>query len=59
MEITEVLEDALARTLSPEGEDVDQLRALCTGLLGMLVAHRQRGSDLVYAAYELDLGGET
>jgi hypothetical protein len=28
-------------------------------LLGLLVRHRQRGSDLVYEAYELDIGGET
>jgi hypothetical protein len=38
---------------------VDKIRDLGTLLLGVLVRHRQRGSDLVYEAYELDLGGET
>ena len=40
-------------------EDVDRVRDLGTALLGRLVRHRQRGSDLVYEAYEFDIGGET
>ena len=47
-----------ART-SESKEDVDGVRRLGTALLGLLVRHRQRGSDLVYEAYELDIGGET
>lgn len=39
--------------------DVDRLRDLGTALLGRLVRHRQRGSDLVFEAYEFDVGGET
>ncbi|MGZ4494930.1 MAG: hemerythrin domain-containing protein [Nocardioides sp.] len=39
--------------------DVGRVRALGTALLGRLVRHRQRGSDLVYEAYEVDVGGET
>ena len=39
--------------------DVDRVRDLGTALLGRLVRHRQRGSDLVYEAYEFDIGGET
>ena len=38
---------------------MDQVRALGTSLLGLLAGHRQRGSDLVYEAYEFDVGGET
>ena len=54
------IDDLLARVRIPEGrEDVDKIRDLGTMLLGVLVRHRQRGSDLVYEAYELDLGGET
>jgi hypothetical protein len=30
-----------------------------TTLLGQLVRHRQRGSDLVFEAYQADIGGET
>jgi len=39
--------------------DVDAVRDLGTILLGALVRHRQRGADLVYEAYQADLGGET
>jgi len=39
--------------------DVDRVRDLGTALLGRLVRHRQRGSDLVYEAYQFDIGGET
>ena len=54
------IDDLLARVRTPESrEDVDKIRDLGTLLLGVLVRHRQRGSDLVYEAYELDLGGET
>jgi len=40
-------------------QDVDSVRDLGTALLGRLVRHRQRGSDLVFEAYEVDIGGET
>jgi hypothetical protein len=40
-------------------EDVDRVRDLGTALLGRLVRHRQRGSDLVFEAYHFDIGGET
>jgi hypothetical protein len=54
------IDDLLARVRTTESrEDVDKVRDLGTMLLGVLVRHRQRGSDLVYEAYELDLGGET
>lgn len=57
------LDDLLARTDAAGGavgaEDVERVRELGTALLGRLVRHRQRGSDLVYEAYELDIGGET
>lgn len=34
-----------------------ELRERGTRLLGELVRHRQRGADLVYEAYEVDIGG--
>jgi hypothetical protein len=37
--------------------DVDDLRERATHLLGHLVRHRQRGADLIYEAYETDIGG--
>jgi hypothetical protein len=42
------------------GDDVgwtDARREALTGLLGLLTRHRQRGSDLTYEAYDVDIGG--
>jgi hypothetical protein len=38
-------------------DDVDDLRERATSLLGHMVRHRQRGADLIYEAYETDIGG--
>jgi hypothetical protein len=64
-QINERIEKLLALLTSPEERDVgpaatvDRVRALGTSLLGRLVRHRQRGSDLVYEADDVDIGGET
>lgn len=39
--------------------DMAQLHGWARRLADELFAHRQRGADLVYEAYETDLGGET
>lgn len=49
----------LASLVTASDADVDTVRDRSTALLGTLVRHRQRGSDLVFEAYEMDLGGET
>ncbi|KRE95457.1 hypothetical protein ASG76_07355 [Nocardioides sp. Soil774] len=50
----------LTRLAAPDlNSDVDAVRREGTALLGRLVRHRQRGSDLVFEAYEFDIGGET
>ena len=36
--------------------DVDGIREQAVDLLGRLARHRQRGADLIYDAYSLDLG---
>lgn len=41
----------------PGADAVVAHREAATRLLGQLVRHRQRGSDLTYEAYEVDLGG--
>jgi hypothetical protein len=41
----------------PTSDAVGAHREAATRLLGMLVRHRQKGSDLTYQAYEVDLGG--
>ena len=40
-------------------EHVDGARDLGTKLIAKLSRHRQRGADLVYEAYQTDIGGET
>jgi hypothetical protein len=58
--ITDLVNNLLARVSGPEAiEDVDGVRDRGTALLGRLVRHRQRGSDLIYEAYQADIGGET
>jgi len=54
--IREQVDDLLDRATT-EG-DLDEVRDHGTSLLGQLVRHRQRGSDLVFEAYEYDIGGE-
>lgn len=41
----------------PGAQAVTDHRESANHLLGQLVRHRQRGSDLTYEAYEVDLGG--
>ena len=54
------VDNLLARVTAPEVvEDVARVRGLGTALLGRLVRHRQRGSDLIFEAYQFDIGGET
>ena len=58
--ICRLVDDLLARVTAPDVTGgVDRIRDLGTTLLGRLVRHRQRGSDLVFEAYEFDIGGET
>jgi hypothetical protein len=57
-QIRDLLEELLDRTIRPENVDVEEVRGLGTSLLGLLVRHRQRGSDLVYEAFDFDVGGE-
>ena len=58
-EICAHLEGLIAATTPTERQQMDEVRRLGNALLGVLVGHRQRGADLVYQAYEYDLGGET
>lgn len=54
------VDDVLSRVAAPDMvEGVAAVRDLGTALLGTLVRHRQRDSDLIYEAYEVDIGGET
>jgi hypothetical protein len=58
--VRDQVEKLLGRVTPPsEVTDPERVRNLGTLLLGRLVRHRQRGSDLVFEAYEFDIGGET
>jgi hypothetical protein len=52
-------EKALDQVLLEDAHDVfvDTLRADLTEMLCALAHHRQRGADLIYAAYDVDIGG--
>lgn len=59
-EITGQLEQLLtAVKATDEALDVDRVRRIGTELVAALMRHRQRGADLVFEAYQSDIGGET
>jgi len=57
--LTRAIAEAGARFAAafPEGTDLDALRDDLQRLMGRLVRHRQHGADLVWEAYQLDIGG--
>jgi len=59
-QIAGLVGDLLACLSGPAIHDgVEGARDMGTALLGRLIRHRQRGADLIYEAYEVDVGGET
>jgi hypothetical protein len=59
-QITGMTDHLLDRMSEPlDTAAVDGVRELATTLLAKLSRHRQRGADLVYEAYQSDIGGET
>lgn len=53
--------DTQRRALADSGAApgaAEEVRDALTTVLGRLVRHRQQGADLVWRAYEVDLGGE-
>ncbi|HEX5616125.1 MAG TPA: hypothetical protein VFZ83_13315 [Acidimicrobiia bacterium] len=44
-------------TIGDDAAWIEQRREALTRLLGLLARHRQRGADLTYEAYDVDLGG--
>jgi Hemerythrin HHE cation binding domain len=51
--------DALATAGDGGADALATAREQVTNLLARLSRHRQRGSDLIFVAYQLDIGGET
>lgn len=50
---------ALQRRIDSPELSIEELRDRASVLLRELSRHRQRGADLLYEAYETDIGGET
>lgn len=42
---------------SPDDDEADEVRDAGLGLLGALARHRHRGADLVYDAFDIEIGG--
>jgi hypothetical protein len=59
--VTDPSPAAIPEPAGPDGSDpdIDQLRGWARQLIRELYEHRQRGADLVYEAYGMDIGGET
>jgi hypothetical protein len=56
--ITELIAEIVGRSHPQKPDDADAIREMGTRLLGLLIRHRQRGADMIYEAYQSDLGGE-
>jgi hypothetical protein len=54
-EIRELREHA-GTVLADDGADAAEIRTAALRLLGGLAEHRQRGADLLYEAYQVDIG---
>jgi hypothetical protein len=58
-EINDLIDQLLTRVgAAPVSDGVDGDRDLGTALLVRLIQSRQRSADLIYEAYQSDIGGE-
>jgi len=56
-QIGEIIRMAGTMSMDALEESADEIRDKTLELLGRLSRHRQKGSDLVYRAYAVDIGG--
>ncbi len=56
--ITQLLEDVSRLADAASKEDLATLRERGLSLLGRIARHRQKGADIIYEAYSVDIGGE-
>ena len=56
--VAELIKKAVALTGVPDASDrVDEVRDAAMAALVALARHRQKGADLIYDAYDVDIGG--
>jgi len=56
-QLADELTELIAMTEPPvTAEDVPEVRERATRMLGHLIRHRQRGADLIFEAYDTDIG---
>ena len=59
-EIAEAVDQALdlvsRQSVEPRPDRTEEARSMVIALFARIAAHRQRGADLVYEAYEVDIG---
>jgi CRISPR/Cas system CSM-associated protein Csm2 small subunit len=53
------LDELLKATEDADGADIEAVRETGTTMLALIAHHRQAGGDLLYEAYQSDIGGET
>jgi len=57
-QISAELAELVAETEPPvTAEDATDVRERATRMLGHIIRHRQRGADLIFEAYDTDIGG--
>lgn len=55
-QVAEAINAVRAADSPPSDEDVDTIHEIILELIGALSRHRQRGSDFVWEAYDVDIG---
>jgi hypothetical protein len=58
VQLAEQLNSALARSSTTITDPIDSQRSALAALISAISRHRQHGADLVFEAFESDLGGE-
>jgi hypothetical protein len=58
LDLTDKLAAAGEHLTSPDEAGLARARSQLTQVLALLSRHRQRGADLLYQAYQVDIGGE-
>jgi hypothetical protein len=58
LDLADKLASAGQQLSAPDEADLSRARSQLTQVLALLSRHRQRGADLLYQAYQVDIGGE-